>query len=292
MNEDPSDHDPGNLAVLCFDCHRDTQLRGGFDRKLDSDQVRLYRDDWTIIVRRDRATHAADDNLVRRSTDHQFELATSVAEIYRENQEYELLAMHYDVIGNTELRDKYVELVLSQDSDDQTIVYLRQLQGRHDLIPPDVIQREADRYTKNKDWSQRARFFEGVGRSTEAVLDYLRSISESIEEGNAFSAAFYLKELQKTDLLKDLFVLAFKKAESEGELWWQVRALQELEWDSELRELLIANESEIDNSENPMLQAMLARAKGDIDRYSELQKLMASKTRSSTYGVATDFNSA
>jgi len=46
MDENPANNDPENLAVLCLDCHRDTQIRGGFDRKLDEGQVRLYRDDW------------------------------------------------------------------------------------------------------------------------------------------------------------------------------------------------------------------------------------------------------
>jgi hypothetical protein len=42
------------LAVLCFDCHRDTQIRGGFDRKLDAAQVVLYRNDWIVRVSRRR----------------------------------------------------------------------------------------------------------------------------------------------------------------------------------------------------------------------------------------------
>jgi hypothetical protein len=53
------DGDPGNsveenLAVLCLDCHRETQIRGGFDRKLDALQVRLYKDDWINIVKAKR----------------------------------------------------------------------------------------------------------------------------------------------------------------------------------------------------------------------------------------------
>ncbi len=30
-----------NLAVLCFDCHTETQIRGGFHRKIDAEQVIL-----------------------------------------------------------------------------------------------------------------------------------------------------------------------------------------------------------------------------------------------------------
>jgi hypothetical protein len=46
LDEDPTNHERNNLAVLCFDCHRDTQITGGFDRKLDASQLVLYRDDW------------------------------------------------------------------------------------------------------------------------------------------------------------------------------------------------------------------------------------------------------
>jgi hypothetical protein len=50
VDENPANYSEGNLAILCFDCHRDTQIRGGFDRKLDSAQIRRYRDDWLTRV--------------------------------------------------------------------------------------------------------------------------------------------------------------------------------------------------------------------------------------------------
>src|SRR5690349_13210973 len=46
IDENPSNSTPDNLAVLCFECHHDTQIRGGFDRKLDAAQILLYRIDW------------------------------------------------------------------------------------------------------------------------------------------------------------------------------------------------------------------------------------------------------
>lgn len=54
IDEDASNHDPANLAVLCFDCHRDTQITGGFDRKLSAGQVRRYREDWLTRVENNR----------------------------------------------------------------------------------------------------------------------------------------------------------------------------------------------------------------------------------------------
>jgi hypothetical protein len=105
INEDHSNNVLKNLAVLCFDCHRNTQIRGGFDRKLDADQVILYRDDWQRIVTQQRV--AAEAHKEATSEDKsKLELVTSIAEIYRDNEEYELLAMHYHSIGNYELRDK------------------------------------------------------------------------------------------------------------------------------------------------------------------------------------------
>jgi len=54
IDEDPSNGNEGNLAVLCFDCHDQTQIKGGFARKLNAQQIILYRDDWYTSVERSR----------------------------------------------------------------------------------------------------------------------------------------------------------------------------------------------------------------------------------------------
>ena len=54
LDNNPSNNSPINLAVLCLNCHRDTQIRGGFDRKLDARQIVLYKNDWCERVRRRR----------------------------------------------------------------------------------------------------------------------------------------------------------------------------------------------------------------------------------------------
>lgn len=56
IDDNPSNNSEKNLAILCFDCHRETQIRGGFDRKLNANQVILYRDDWHKVVAQQRAT--------------------------------------------------------------------------------------------------------------------------------------------------------------------------------------------------------------------------------------------
>lgn len=48
-------HKEENLAVLCLECHGDTLLKGGFDRKLSQEQVKVYRDDWMERVINNRA---------------------------------------------------------------------------------------------------------------------------------------------------------------------------------------------------------------------------------------------
>ncbi len=50
IDEDPSNNTPDNLSVLCFDCHDETQIRGGFGKHLTSSVVRQYRDDWLLRV--------------------------------------------------------------------------------------------------------------------------------------------------------------------------------------------------------------------------------------------------
>lgn len=55
IDDDPSNSSAENLAVLCLECHRDTQIRGGFDRKLDALQILLFKDDWLkrVATKRD-----------------------------------------------------------------------------------------------------------------------------------------------------------------------------------------------------------------------------------------------
>lgn len=61
IDDNPSNHELTNLAVLCFDDHDRTQQKGGFGRKLSATEVRRYRDDWLkrIIERRNKADEIA-----------------------------------------------------------------------------------------------------------------------------------------------------------------------------------------------------------------------------------------
>lgn len=54
IDEDPTNHSIENLAVLCFEDHERTQIKGGFGRKLLGPEVRRYRDDWIERVKKRR----------------------------------------------------------------------------------------------------------------------------------------------------------------------------------------------------------------------------------------------
>ncbi|OYW75279.1 MAG: hypothetical protein B7Z37_14095 [Verrucomicrobia bacterium 12-59-8] len=56
IDEDPSNNDPNNLALLCLHCHEETQISGGFGRKLDALQVVQFRNDWFERVQKRRDT--------------------------------------------------------------------------------------------------------------------------------------------------------------------------------------------------------------------------------------------
>ena len=67
LDEDPSNHIPDNLAVLCLECHNETQVRGGFGRRLTPEVITRYRDGWITRVaeRRREADRLAVELTVR-----------------------------------------------------------------------------------------------------------------------------------------------------------------------------------------------------------------------------------
>lgn len=54
IDENPANNNYSNLAVLCLECHSDTMITGGFGRKLNSEQVIKYRDEWLDIVKKNK----------------------------------------------------------------------------------------------------------------------------------------------------------------------------------------------------------------------------------------------
>lgn len=272
-----------NLAVLCLDCHTETQIQGGFHRKLDAEQVLLYRDDWLNRVACERATDLAREPAARatEASDEEIAFVTSVADSLRENKQYEALATYYSIWGNTELRDKYIEKVLASKRKIpvETEVFLRGLQGKADQVDPARVEEEIAWKKKNSDFSQLARLYREVGRPLEAIRAYCQTVLESLDEGNLFSAAYYLKELSEEKLFEPIFELAFRERTEKGDLWWQVRCLQELGWDGQLKDLVISKRAEIEKSGNPLLLVELYRALGEKAKYNEARKAIVLGTR-------------
>ena len=64
VDEDPNNNGFSNLAVLCMECHNDTQLKGGFGRKLNEALVIKYKDEWLERVKRRR--NLADEMALKR----------------------------------------------------------------------------------------------------------------------------------------------------------------------------------------------------------------------------------
>jgi hypothetical protein len=272
VDEDPSNGSFDNLAVLCLECHTETQVQGGFCRKLDADQVILYRDDWFAVVARERAaarTLAAEEHM---SDQSDLELASSIAEIYRDADAYEQLAMHYLTLGNAELRDKYIERAIESGMDDASLIFYRSAQNRVDLIPKEVVRREERRLLRRKDFFQLARLYRSLDRPIEAVQMACRGAIEAIDAGRVFTAAYYLKEMTSDGDVEGMFALALAESKKANDLWWQVRALQEMEIDDEADELLKANKEKIESGEKLHLRQALARAEGDERRFIELSK--------------------
>jgi hypothetical protein len=61
IDEDPTNHAVSNLSVLCLEHHEQTQVRGGFAKKLKAADVVRSRDDW---IRRVRNRRDKTDELV------------------------------------------------------------------------------------------------------------------------------------------------------------------------------------------------------------------------------------
>lgn len=240
----------------------------------------MYRDNWLEIIKEKRFSVGLEDVHTKAIEEGSniLEYVTFASEVYREKEEFEALACLYDSIGNYELRDKYIDIVLAKGAKDDTICFLRGMQNCPELIPQEVLDHQIESLSKMNNYSQRARLYIKLRMEMEATKDYLNSILESLEKDNIFSAAYYLKEMVNENLINILFEKALEKAIKNNDLWWQIRCLQELEWHSELKELLVHNVKEIEEADNPEMELLLAKALNDEGKVLELQKEIAQNT--------------
>jgi cytochrome c biogenesis protein ResB len=135
-----------------------------------------------------------------------------------------------------------------------------------------VINRLIYQLESRADWFSLGRLYVRLEQPQNATRATCRGVINAIENGNLFSAAFYLKEMLEETMLESLFIASLKQASDRGDLWWQYRALQELEWHSEAREFLLENQEEIEASEEPHFIEQLTVATDDKHRYVELRK--------------------
>lgn len=281
IDDNPSHNEHTNLAVLCFDCHRDTQIQGGFDRKLDAEQVRLYRKHWLDAVQSERT---AFRNGPPMPTPDKRRLAARLAEIeiWREQEDWWRVAKAYDTAGDTELRDRYIEKFLERDSSPWAQLLAARLQGRVDSLAPEVQAAVIE--TLEGEWTSKGRALLEFGDVPEAVRVLLRGVTNAVEEGRWFPAAFYLRHVLEAQAVDELFKMALRDAVERDDIWWQLRAYEELGWKSEAKALLIANEDRIRQEGRPTLRRKLASALGSDEEFLELTKEIA------TLGVMAHFS--
>lgn len=263
-----SNDDINNLAVLCLDCHNETQIKGGFHRKLDDEQIILYRDDWYSIVSRDRINTELEKsaNLI----DNKIEYITTLIENFLEDEEFEFLSYLYHKLGNNKLRDKYIDKALAKGVSNGALIRLRSIQGKIESIPTKIIEEEIKTYEKHEDWSQLARFYFDIGDSIKSIYYYCKDVMNSIDQGNFFSAGYYLKELGNKNLENALFELALKESFDKNDIWWQYRSLQELGWKSEIKEFVLKNRKHIEKNGNHDLKIELMKSLGEKKKVKNL----------------------
>ena len=68
IDDNPSNNARENLALLCLECHAQTQITGGFGRSLNANLVVLYRDHWLTVVEMRRSAESLESELRKGSS--------------------------------------------------------------------------------------------------------------------------------------------------------------------------------------------------------------------------------
>ncbi len=124
-------------------------------------------------------------------------------------------------------------------------------------------------------------------RPLEAVVATCQGAAESIKKGNTFTAAFYLKEMSVEGDVTRLFELSYEKSKKGKDLWWQLRALREMDMHSEADELVKANKSDIQRVGYLPLLLELALVEKNEKLYVELSKQEAREESESSKKATT-----
>lgn len=100
IDGNPSNNIVDNLSVLCLECHNETMIKGGFGRKLDSNQVIIYRDSWIERVkkRKDNADEIASIKSVTGISHNSNDLDFDDSLNYKTNNDKTVLQNYLDKI--------------------------------------------------------------------------------------------------------------------------------------------------------------------------------------------------
>jgi len=124
IDENPSNHDIGNLAVLCLQDHEATQARGGFGRKLRASEVTIYRDEWLRRVKERR--EQADKIIVERLAGMRSQTANTGNAVEWTSPPIELLSAYIHALPDI-LRHTYAESRDLETADPQELVHALRL---------------------------------------------------------------------------------------------------------------------------------------------------------------------
>lgn len=258
IDDDNSNNVLENLAILCLDCHTETQIKGGFGRRLDATQVRLYRDEWLDKIGRyindlkkvavqDSSlapftidANAGDSGQKHRRVESRLKKLKEISRLMK-------LISKYQRSSQIDLRDKNIDkALLNKDVPVETELYLRAMQGKIHLVDPIKVQEQLDDWKQTQDWSSLARAYRYLGQHDEAIEYYCLYCINALKDGNPFSAGYYMKEMIENKLVVYLFERALQQAKEKDDVWWQIRSLQELDRDNEIDELVLQNQEIIE----------------------------------------------
>lgn len=133
IDENPTNNTIDNLSVLCFDCHDQTMIKGGFGRKLEANQITKYRNEWIerVKLRKTKADEIASIQTVTGS--NEAIIVTNAFEgdflDYKTYDDPDLLKDYLDKI----LLVNQVQLTIAQTKWDTGITAVMN-QGNYDMI--------------------------------------------------------------------------------------------------------------------------------------------------------------
>jgi len=265
LDENSRNNAFANLAVLCVMCHGETHTFGGFARRLDAVQIRMFRDEW--IARVGRALVAAQEETETTISD---EAKNRVAAQLLESGRFDLLARHFHLVRRTDLRDHYVERALRElPLSPRERIELRMMQGRAKEIPGPELEAFFETVRDREGVLRLARWQNKLGRSEDAVVTYCGLISALVAAKQLFAAAVCMKELAASEVHNAFLHAAHEESRRQEDLWMSVRCLQELNWHSELKRLLLRHREEIEAGDHLLLRFELFRLVGDHERMNE-----------------------